>query len=105
MNAPDPVHLSAAQWRLLAEGFRGPRPGSNALALLGLTHAGVTVTGEDIDRLLAGGLLNVRPVHGTVEVLPGSDGPAGEIPDVEMTHNYALSAAGRALMRRQTTAK
>jgi hypothetical protein len=105
VTTPDPVELSAAQWRLLADGFRGPRPGSNALALLGLTHAGVTITGEEIGRLLTAGLLEARPVHGQVEVLPGSDGPAGEIPEVEMTHNYALSGAGRALMRAQTAAK
>jgi hypothetical protein len=103
MSPSEPVQLNARQWRLLADGFRGPRPGSNALALLGLTHEGVTITGEEIDRLLAAGLLTVRPVHGTVEVLPGSDGPGGEIPEVEMTHNYELSAAGRALMHAQST--
>jgi hypothetical protein len=105
VTAPDPVQLTRAQWRLLADGFRGPRPGSNALALLGLTHAGVTITGEDIGRLLTAGLLDIRPVHGQVEVLPASDGPAGEIPEVEMTHNYQLSDAGRALMRAQTATK
>jgi hypothetical protein len=89
------VVLSAAQWQLLGEGFRGPRPGSNALTLLGLSDGDVTVTGEQIDRLLQAGLLAVRPVHGAVEVLPGSIGPHGEVPDVEMTHNYELSAAGR----------
>jgi hypothetical protein len=87
--------LSAAQWRLLSEGFRGPRPGSNALALLGLSDGEVTVTGEQIDTLLKAGFLTVRHVHGAVEVLPASTGPHGEVPDVEMTHNYRLSAAGQ----------
>ena len=105
MSTHDRVHLSRAQWHLLADGFRGPRPGSNALALLGLTHEGVTITGEEIGRLLTAGLLEVRPVHGMVEVLPGSAGADGEIPEVEMTHNYVLSVAGRTLMRAQTDAK
>jgi hypothetical protein len=89
------MSLSAAQWRLLGDGFRGPRPGSNALALLGLSDGAVTVTGEEIDRLLAAGLLTVRPVRGAVEILPPSCGPYGEVPEVEMTHNYELSVAGR----------
>ena len=89
------VTLSDAQWRLLSEGFRGPRPGSNALALLGLSDGTVTVTGEEIDRLLAAGFLTVRPVLGDVEILPASCGPYGDVPEVEMTHNYALSALGR----------
>jgi hypothetical protein len=42
----------AAQWRLLSEGFRGLRPGSNALALLGLSDREATITGEHIDMLL-----------------------------------------------------
>jgi hypothetical protein len=90
-----PLTLSAAQWRLLGEGFRGPRPGSNMLALLGLSDGTVTVTGEQIDRLLAAGFLTVRPVHGDVEVLSASSGPYDEVLDVEMTHNYELSVAGR----------
>jgi hypothetical protein len=97
------VTLSAEQWRLLGEGFRGPRPGSNALALLGLSDGTVTITGEQIDRLLAAGLLTVRPVHGDVEILPASSGPHGEVPEVEMTHNYELSAAGRRARLRAET--
>jgi hypothetical protein len=89
------VTLSAAQWRLLGEGFRGPRPGSNTLALLGLSDGTATVTGEQIDRLLTAGILVVRAVRGDIEVLPASSGPYGEVPEVEMTLNYELSAAGR----------
>jgi hypothetical protein len=96
MGEFDPrLRLSEAQWRLLGEGFRGPRPGSNALALLGLSDGDVTITGEQIDMLLKAGFLTVRHVHGAVEVLPASAGPYGEVPEVEMTHNYRLSAAGR----------
>jgi hypothetical protein len=89
------VTLSRAQWRLLSEGFRGPRPGSNTLALLGLSDGTVTITGEEIDRLLVAGFLLVRPVRGEVEILPASHGPFGEVPEIEMTHNYELSALGR----------
>jgi hypothetical protein len=89
------VQLTRAQWRLVAEGFRGPRPGSNALPMLGLTDGGVTVTGAEIDALWRAGMLAVRPVHGGVEVMPASVGPQGEVPEVEMTHNYELSEEGR----------
>jgi hypothetical protein len=95
MNRGPAVRLTDAQWRLLGEGFRGPRPGSNALSLLGLREGAVVITGEEIDALLACGFLTVRPVHGKVDVLPASVGPHGEILDVEMTHNYELSPAGR----------
>jgi hypothetical protein len=89
------VRLTEAQWRLVAEGFRGPRPGSNALPLLGLTDGRVTVTGAEIEGLWRAGFLAVRPVAGRVEVMPETVTRNGEVPEVEMTHNYELSEAGR----------
>ena len=70
--------LSAAQWRLLGDGFRGPRPGSKALALLGLSDGAVTVTGEEIDRLLAAGLLTVRRFAGRWRFCPQVAGLTGK---------------------------
>jgi hypothetical protein len=96
-----PVHLSAAQWRLLGEGFRGPRPGSNALTLLGLTDGTATVSGAEIEALIRAGLLTFRPVHGDVAVLPAGVGAEDETVDVEMTHNYELSPAGHRLRAEQ----
>lgn len=94
-EAGSTVQLTEAQWRLVADGFRGPRPGSNALPLLGLTDGRVTVTGAEIDTLWRAGYLAVRPVAGHVEVMPETVTPQGEVPEVEMTHNYELSEAGQ----------
>jgi hypothetical protein len=53
----------------------------------------IEVTGERIDELLRAGLLAATPRDGKkiAEIKGGNAGPYGEIPDVEMTHDYRLA--------------
>lgn len=86
---------------LLERGFRAPRPGSNAMPLLELRAADGRMPGEEVDRWVRDGLLTAEPVDGEPEVMRGGNaGPYGEIPDVEMTHRYRLTEAGRRRLAR-----
>jgi len=84
--------LTEGERRVLARGFQGPRPGSNAFPLLSLKKEGVEVTGERIDELLRAGILHASPRAGKpiAEIKGGNAGPHGEIPDIELTHDYRL---------------
>ena len=86
------TELNDAERRILANGFQGPRPGSNAFPLLSLKKDGTEVTGERIDELFRAGILVAIPRDGlpVSEIKGGNAGPYGEIPDVELTHNYRL---------------
>jgi hypothetical protein len=51
--------------------------------------------------MVRAGLLNAIPVRGSANVVRGGYcGPYGEIPDVDLTHRYAATEAGRAVLAR-----
>lgn len=80
---------------MLRKGFLGPRPGSNAFPLLQLGKNPDAIFGEDIERLLREGLLTTEPGIGDAPIIKGGDaGPYGEIPDIDLTHRYWLTASG-----------
>jgi hypothetical protein len=81
---------------ILRRGFRGPRPGSNTFPLLQLGRGEDRITGEDLERLIRIGWLHAEPITGEAEIIKGGHaGPLGEIPDVDITHRYSLTDAGR----------
>lgn len=85
--------MSPDELRVLARGFRGPRPGSNAFPLLEIRDLGVKISGERIDALIRAKHLIGTPVAGAVQVIKGGNaGPFGEIPDVELSYSYRLNS-------------
>lgn len=76
---------------MLAQGFLGPRPGSNAFPLVELRDDDGDVPGERIAELARIGILVGIPAGEEIECLKGGDGgDMGEIPDVELTHRYYI---------------
>lgn len=88
------IELTKAERAVLSGGFCAPRPGNNFFPLLELKKGGVTIEGERIDALIRAGLLVGSPVSKPKKPIKGGDlGPHGEIPDIEITHRYALKTA------------
>jgi hypothetical protein len=84
--------LTTGERDVLRHGFHGPRPGSNAFPLLEIRECGVKIPGERIDALLRTNVLVATPRDAPYAVIKGGNaGPYGEVPDVELTHNYSLA--------------
>jgi hypothetical protein len=85
--------LTTGERDALRHGFQGPRPGSNAFPLLEIRDSGVKIPGERIDALLRAGVLVATPRAAPpyAVIKGGNAGLYGEIPDVELTHNYYLA--------------
>lgn len=86
--------LNDAEQRALADGFQGPQPGSNMLPLLCFQRDGVEILGERIEELVRGGALIATPRTGQpiAQIKGGMTADYGDIPDIELTHNYWLSS-------------
>jgi hypothetical protein len=60
--------------------------------LLEIRDSDVKISGERIDALLRANVLVATPRDAPYAVITGGNaGPYGEIPDVELTHNYYLA--------------
>lgn len=91
--------LTKAQRALLGDGpFVGPRPGSNFWPLLEIPvgDAADPVDGEEVEGLLREGLLSAAEEDG-LTVLRREDSHIAEC-DVECTHVYRVTDAGRAAL-------
>lgn len=92
--------LTEAQKATLGMQFRGPRPSNNVWSFLRLETPAGDIMGEEIDALIRSELLIAEPVSGEIEAILGGPSPYGEIPDIEMTHKYRATPAGRALLHK-----
>jgi hypothetical protein len=87
---------------LVSRGFKAPRPGSNLLSMVELRDVptGVTVSGEDIEMYYRSGVLSAVPMRDeNVVVLPAGS-VTSDAPDVDLTHAYFLTEAGKELVKR-----
>jgi hypothetical protein len=85
--------LTTGERDALRHGFQGPRPGSNMFPLLEIRDSDVKISGERIDALLRANVLVATPREAPYALIKGGNAgpPYGEIPDVELTHNYYLA--------------
>lgn len=90
------IDPTIAKTILLGGGFYGPRPGSNFFPLLQLGDSPHRVLGEEIETWIRDGLITAAPASGEISILKGgSTEDYGEVPDIELTHEYSLTELGR----------
>ena len=89
------MDFNDAQRRVLANGFVGPRPGSNAFPLLQLGKGESRIDGEVLDTMFRAGHFDITKAQTPDRIKGGDGGPFGEIPDVDLDFVWTLTDAGR----------
>jgi hypothetical protein len=88
---------------IIAQGFKAPRPGSNAMSMVELVdhETNTRVGGEEIETYLRAGILQARELddRNMIVLKPDAALQKLEIPEVDLTHAYFLTPLGEEQVR------